>query len=110
MEKMLIMLEAEANADSKLVDRTLEVIKTKLRSSSTQDLLGDTDFKNSAFYRFAIMKLPLRGEDIPVAELSEIRKVIRSNIANAADETRELLKELKKDVIDENNENNDNEE
>jgi len=102
MEKMLAVLEADASSDSALVKKTLQVIKSKLRSGSIQDLLGDTDFKNSVFYRFAIMKLPLREEDIPVAELSEVKKVIRNNIVAAAEETRELLKELKRDITAKN--------
>ena len=69
------------------------------------------------------MKLPLRegrmlfipylkmyfysSEDIPVAELSEIKKVIRTNIVTAVEETKALLKELKRDI---NAQNNDNEE
>jgi len=105
MEKMLEILEAEAASDTKLVEKTLTIIKSKLGSSSLKDLLGDTDFKNSVFYRFAIMRLPLREEDIPVAELAEVKKVVRSNIIAAAEETRELLRELKKDISQENNEN-----
>ena len=45
------------------------------------------------------------AEDIPVAELAEVKKVVRSNIIAAAEETRELLRELKKDISQENNEN-----
>lgn len=105
MEKMLSVLEAEATSDTKLLEKALAMIKSKVGSSSLQDLLGDADFKNSVFYRFAIMKLPLRDEDIPVAELAEVKKVVRNNIISTAKETRDLLKELKKDVIDENNEN-----
>ena len=67
------------------------------------------------------MKLPLRegrmlfisfvklyfysSEDIPVAELSEIKKVIRTNIVTAVEETKELLKELKRDITAQNNDN-----
>jgi len=100
MEKMLAVLEAEATSDSKLLEKTLGIIKSKVGSSSLQDLLGDTDFKNSVFYRFAIMKLPLRDEDIPVAELAEVKKVVRNNIIATAEETRDLLKELKKDITE----------
>jgi len=107
MEKMLAVLEAEASSDSALVEKTLQVIKSKLKNGSIQDLLGDTDFKSSVFYRFAIMKLPLREEDIPVAELSEVKKVIRNNIVTAAEETRELLKELKRDITAKNNNSED---
>jgi len=60
MEKMLSVLEAEATSDTKLLEKALAMIKSKVGSSSLQDLLGDADFKNSVFYRFAIMKLPLR--------------------------------------------------
>lgn len=105
MEKMLSILEVEAASDSALIEKTLSVIRSKLGSSSVQDLLGDTDFKNSVFYRFAIMRLPLREEDIPVAELSEVKKVIHNNIVTAAEETKELLKELKKDISEESNAN-----
>ena len=67
------------------------------------------------------MKLPLRegrmflnpylkiyfssSEDIPVAELSEIKKVIRTNIVTAVEETKELLRELKRDITAQNNDN-----
>jgi len=105
MEKMLSVLEAEAASDTKLLEKALAMIKSKVGSSSLQDLLGDTDFKNSVFYRFAIMKLPLRDEDIPVAELAEVKKVVRNNIIATAEETRDLLKELKKDVTEGSNEN-----
>jgi len=105
MEKMLSVLEAEAASDTKLLEKALAMIKSKVGSSSLQDLLGDADFKNSVFYRFAIMKLPLRDEDIPVAELAEVKKVVRNNIIATAEETRDLLKELKKDVTEGSNEN-----
>jgi len=105
MEKMLSVLEAEAASETKLLEKALAMIKSKVGSSSLQDLLGDTDFKNSVFYRFAIMKLPLRDEDIPVAELAEVKKVVRNNIISTAEETRDLLKELKKDVTEGSNEN-----
>lgn len=62
----------------------------KLRSSLSR-FLGRS-VKNSVFYRFAIMKLPLREEDIPVAELSEIKKVIQTNIVTAAEETKAYSK------------------
>jgi len=105
MEKLLSILEVEAASDSALIEKSLSVIRSKLGSSSVQDLLGDTDFKNSVFYRFAIMRLPLREEDIPVAELAEVKKVIHNNIVTAAEETKELLKELKKDISEESNAN-----
>jgi len=105
MEKMLSVLEAEATSDTKLLEKALAMIKSKVGSFSLQDLLGDADFKNSVFYRFAIMKLPLRNEDIPVAELAEVKKVVRNNIISTAEETRDLLKELKKDVTEGSNEN-----
>jgi len=67
MEKMLSVLEAEAASDTKLLEKALAMIKSKVGSSSLQDLLGDTDFKNSVFYRFAIMKLPLRDGKLEYA-------------------------------------------
>jgi len=45
------------------------------------------------------------SEDIPVAELAEVKKVVRNNIIATAVETRDLLKELKKDVTEGSNEN-----
>ena len=45
------------------------------------------------------------AEDIPVAELAEVKKVIHNNIVTAAGETKELLKELKKDISEESNDN-----
>ena len=39
-------------------------------------------------------------EDIPVAELAEVKKVVRNNIIATAEETRDLLKELKKDITE----------
>ena len=45
------------------------------------------------------------SEDIPVAELSEIKKVIRTNTGTAVEETKALLKELKRDITAQNNDN-----
>jgi len=98
LEKLLLTLEDEANSESQIVEKTLQVIKSKLNNHSIQDLLKDSEFKDSVFYRFAVMKLPLREEDIPVAELAEIKKVVHNNIITATEETKNLLKELRKDV------------
>jgi len=96
---VLVELESDQKAEEEFLKDTYSTIRSKLQSSSTARLVEDEDFINSVFYRFAVMKLPLRAVDIPVSELAEIRRVVKSNLSGVMEDTRALLRELRKDII-----------
>jgi len=99
--ELLVQLEGEQGAEDTMMARSHNIIKSKLGRFPKQMLLKDRDFIDSVFFRFAMMKMPLRTEDIGVAESFQIHKVLHSNIAKASDQTRSLLSELRKDTFDE---------
>jgi len=102
LQNILKVLEEDSNNDQLIMAKAEKIIKNKLRTMSIPDLIRDKEFRNSIFHRFAVLKLPLREEDISIAEVSAVRKVVKNNIESAMSETKSLLTELKKDVNDVN--------
>jgi len=102
LQNILRVLEEDSNNDQLIMAKAEKIIKNKLRTMSIPDLIRDKEFRNSIFHRFAVLKLPLREEDISIAEVSAVRKVVKNNIESAMSETKSLLTELKKDVNDVN--------
>lgn len=98
---ILVRLQADQKEETDLMLETYRIIRSRLKHKSTKRLLEDEEFINSVFYRFAIMRLPLRPEDIPVSELAEIKNVVRSSLASVMEDTKELLRELRRDIIEE---------
>jgi len=93
--KLLVELEADINVEDAMMHRSKDIIQTKLRRFPMHMLLKDRDFIDSVFFRFALMKLPLRTEDIDLSESFEINKVLKKNMAEASKETRSLLEDLR---------------
>ena len=50
----------DASDEEFLLKKTEEIIGSKLKSESLQDLVKDDEFKESIFQRFAALRLPLR--------------------------------------------------
>ena len=60
----LLYLE-DASDEEFLLKKTEEIIESKLKSKTLQDLVQDDDFRDSIFQRFAVLKIPLReGWDV----------------------------------------------
>lgn len=95
LEELVVTVEREALDEKRLMTKTAGIIKKKLGTKSLKELINDEEFRNSIFHRFAVLKLPLRKEDISLAELSAVRKVVKNNILAAVTETKSLLRELK---------------
>merc|ERR1719477_530559 len=96
-------LEEEINADLGAEDQMMthsdEMIQAKLRRYPMEMLLRDRDFIDSVFIRFALMRLPLRTQDIDVSESFQINKVLQASMAQASAETRSLLEDLRTDPL-----------
>jgi len=95
LEELVATVEREALDEKRLMTKTAGIIKKKLGTKSLKELINDEEFRNSIFHRFAVLKLPLRKEDISLAELSAVRKVVKKNILATVTETKSLLQELK---------------
>lgn len=94
LEKLVVTVEAEALDEKRLMTKTAGIIKKKLGTKSLKELIKDDEFRNSIFHRFAVLKLPLRKEDISLAEQALVRKVVRRNILTTVTDTKSLLREL----------------
>lgn len=105
----------DANNEEFLLKKSEEIIKKKLKTMSLKQLMKDGEFRDSIFQRFAVLKLPLRegvswahafkaslkfciSEDISVAEVSAVKRVVEENILSTVTETRSLLAELKNSI------------
>ena len=105
----------DANDEEFLLKKSEEIIKKKLKTMSLEQLMKDGEFRDSIFQRFAVLKLPLRegvswalafkayfkffiSEDISVAEVSAVKRVVEENILSTVTETRSLLAELKNSI------------
>lgn len=95
LEELVATVEREALDEKRLMTKTAGIIKKKLGTKSLKELINDEEFRNSIYHRFAVLKLPLRKEDISLAELSAVRKVVKKNILATVTETKSLLRELK---------------
>jgi len=98
---LLVQLEADLSAEDRMMAKSHAMIKSKLQRFPTKMLLKDKDFVDSVFIRFALMKLPLRTQDIDVSEAFQISKVLQKSMAKASVETRSLLADLRNDSFDE---------
>ena len=105
----------DANDEEFLLKKSEEIIKKKLKTMSLEQLMKDGEFRDSIFQRFAVLKLPLRegvswalafkayfkffiSEDISVAEVCAVKRVVEENILSTVTETRSLLAELKNSI------------
>jgi len=90
---LLSDLEADRLEEARLKETVLATIRQRLRGDVDYRALSrDRDFIDSVLYRFAIMKLPLRPEDIVVSEEAEVRRVVRASLSLLAKETGALLR------------------
>lgn len=91
LANLLVDLEAEKKHETQFMEKVMRTIRTGLESKGREALARDEDFIESVLYRFAMMRLPLRPEDIPVAERHEVRKILHSSLGLLAEETQALL-------------------
>merc|ERR1712181_179508 len=76
LARLLSDIEADRLEEAQLKETVLATIRQRLRGDvDYRALARDRDFIDSVLYRFAIMKLPLRPEDIAVSEEAEVRRV-----------------------------------
>merc|ERR1712192_128876 len=93
LARLLSDIEADRLEEAQLKETVLATIRQRLRGDvDYRALARDRDFIDSVLYRFAIMKLPLRPEDIAVSEEAEVRQVVRTSLSLLAKETGALLR------------------
>merc|ERR1712181_78402 len=93
LARLLSDIEADRLEEARLKETVLATIRQRLRGDvDYRALARDRDFIDSVLYRFAIMKLPLRPEDIAVSEEAEVRRVVRTSLSLLAKETAALLR------------------
>jgi len=93
---LLVDIEADHNAEIDLIQKAKDTIKSRLEEShglgaGVRNLAQDPQFIDSVLYRFALMNLPLRREDISVSEQHQVRAVVRTSLGLLAQETQALL-------------------
>jgi len=93
--EILVQLDADLGAEDQMMTKSDDMIQAKLKRFPMEMLLKDRDFIDSVFIRFALMKLPLRTQDIDVSESFQINKVLQASMAQASAETRSLLEDLR---------------
>jgi len=97
--EILVQIDADLGAEDQMMTHSDEMIQAKLRRYPMEMLLRDRDFIDSVFIRFALMRLPLRTQDIDVSESFQINKVLQASMAQASAETRSLLEDLRTDPL-----------
>merc|ERR1719431_1279634 len=97
--EILVQLDADLGAEDQMMTKSDDMIQAKLKRFPMEMLLKDRDFIDSVFIRFALMKLPLRTQDIDVSESFQINKVLQASMAQASAETRSLLEDLRTDPL-----------
>jgi len=97
--EILIQLDADLGAEDQMMTKSDDMIKAKLKRFPMKMLLKDRDFIDSVFIRFALMRLPLRTQDIDMSESFQINKVLQASMAQASAETRSLLEDLRTDPL-----------
>merc|ERR1719481_418463 len=98
--ELLVQLEADLNAEDEMMEKSHNMIQTKIRRFPLEMLLKDKDFVDSVFIRFALMRLPLRTQEIDVSEGFQISKVLQASMAQASAETRSLLEDLRSEPLE----------
>jgi len=97
--EILVQLDADLGAEDQMMTKSDDMIQDKLKRFPMEMLLRDRDFIDSVFTRFALMRLPLRTQDIDVSESFQINKVLQASMAQASAETRSLLEDLRTDPL-----------
>jgi len=97
--EILVQLDADLGAEDQMMTKSDDMIKAKLKRFPMKMLLKDRDFIDSVFIRFALMRLPLRTQDIDMSESFQINKVLQASMAQASAETRSLLEDLRTDPL-----------
>lgn len=94
ISSLLSQLEETGDHEDTMMRKAKKIIKTKLEKFPLNFLLQDEDFIDSVFFRFAIMDLPLRPEDLEVYRGYQVNRVLRTSIRQASRQAESLLEDV----------------